>query len=351
MTDPIDTSISPPKRLVSIMLVALNEAHHMEAIRIALDQLKLPEGVMVERILVDGGSTDGTLEAAYENGFTQCFRLPGKSIPVCRNHALQNAHGEWLAFLDADCLPCSSWLLNAAPWLESPEPTMLGYPVIPPGGGNWIQNAWWAHWKYKNLSDNGSVEPVTEDAFRLITTRNMLFNRVLLQTVPHFDEALVTGEDTDFAFRATQSGCRVIALPTLRVTHLGEPNTLSQFYRQQLWHANRRAYATILKKTGGRSGANAIFFSFAFAVAFATAALGLLLALIASPWSLLLLLPLLLVICLPAALIATRAKMPILFPRLCILYTLYGFARSVDLIGLAPRKPTWKSTAPPPEEA
>jgi hypothetical protein len=111
----------------------------------------------------------------------------------------------------------------------------------------------------------------------------------LLAAVPAFDETLTTGEDTDFAFRAKQAGCEVVALPSLRVTHLGEPATLRQYYRQQLWHANRKAYATILKSTGGKSGANAIFFSISFLMGLVLAAAGLVLAFWLSPWALLLL--------------------------------------------------------------
>jgi GT2 family glycosyltransferase len=217
--------------------------------------------------------------------------------------------------------------------------------VHPPESGNWIQRTWHAHWHHKNTAvQGGEPAPVTAGAFRLITTRNMLFNRALLDVVPSFDETLTTGEDTDFAFRASQAGCEVVALPSLRVTHLGEPATLRQYFRQQLWHANRKAYSTILKSSGGKSGANAIFFSLAFLASLGLAALGLALALVLSPVG-------------PAPARPPRARhqsgrppssptapiRPLLFFRLTVLYFLYGIARSVDLVGLSPRKKSWKS--------
>ena len=335
---------SGTQHILSVMVVALNEERHMAGLMAALGRLHLPEGWSLETILIDGGSRDGTVAAARAAGFDECQIHPGASIPVCRNHALRAARGSALAFLDGDCVPDRDWLENAAPWLLKPAPVLLGYPVRPPDNGNWIHRSWHAHWHHKNpAAQGGDPAPVTAGAFRLITTRNLLFNRALLAAVPAFDESLTTGEDTDFAFRAAQAGCEVVALPSLRVTHLGEPSTLGQYYRQQLWHANRKAYATILKSSGGKSGANAIFFSLAFLASLLLAAAGLALALFVSPWALLLLLPLAVVTVAPAALIADRANSPVLFLRLCVLYFLYGLARSVDLVGLSPRKKSWKS--------
>lgn len=325
------------------MVVALNEARHLPGLKAALDKLHLPEGWSLETILVDGGSTDDTVAVARAAGFDECLVVPGATIPVCRNRALACARGPALAFLDGDCMPERDWLEQAAPWLLKPAPVLLGYPVQPPAAGNWIQRAWHAHWRHKNPAAQNGPAPVTLDAFRLITTRNMLFNRALLDVVPAFDESLTTGEDTDFAFRATQAGAEVVALPALRVTHLGEPATLAQYYRQQLWHANRRAYGTVLRSSGGRSGANAIYFSIAFLAALLLAGLGGLLALLRSPWYLLLLAPLAAVTAGPALVIADRANSPVLFLRLSILYFLYGLARAIDLVGLSPRKKSWKS--------
>ena len=332
------------QHVLSIMVVALNEAKHLPGLKDALDHLRLPEGWSLETILVDGGSRDGTVEAAREAGFDECLVHPGASIPVCRNHALRAARGSAFAFLDGDCVPDRHWLEHAAPWLLKPAPVLLGYPVTPPESGNWIQRSWHAHWHHKNpAARQGDAAPVVAEAFRLITTRNMLFNRALLGVVPAFDESLTTGEDTDFAFRAAQAGCEVVALPSLRVAHLGEPSTLRQYYRQQLWHANRKAYSTILKSSRGKTGANAIYFSVAFLGSLLLAFLGVVLALLFTPWALFLLAPLVAVTAGPAALIADRAHSPLLFLRLTVLYFLYGFARSVDLVGLSPRKKSWKS--------
>jgi cellulose synthase/poly-beta-1,6-N-acetylglucosamine synthase-like glycosyltransferase len=335
---------APLQHVLSVMVVALNEERHLPSLKAALDKLHLPVGWSLETILIDGGSRDASVEVARLAGFDECRVVPNASIPVCRNHALRLARGSALAFLDGDCLPDPDWLEHAAPWLLKPGPVMIGYPVQPPASGNWIQRAWHAHWRHKNTAAQGDEPaPVRAEAFRLLTTRNLLFNRALLDVVPEFDETLTTGEDTDFAFRAAQAGCEVIALPALRVTHLGEPATLLQYYRQQLWHANRKAYGTILKSSGGKTGANAIFFSIAFLASLMLAAAGLLLGLLLSPWAFLLLAPLAAVTALPALLIADRANSPVLFFRLTVLYFLYGLARSVDLVGLSPRKKSWKS--------
>ena len=333
-----------PQHVLSVMVVALNEAKHLPGLKDALDHLRLPEGWSLETILIDGGSRDGSVEAAREAGFDECLVFPGASIPVCRNHALRAARGTALAFLDGDCMPDRHWLEHAAPWLLKPTPVLIGYPVVPSESGNWIQRSWHAHWHHKNpAARRGGGEPVRTEAFRLITTRNMLFNRALLGVVPAFDESLTTGEDTDFAFRAAQAGADVVALPALRVAHLGEPSTLRQYYRQQLWHANRKAYSTILKSSRGKSGANAIFFSLAFLASLCLAFLAAVLAVLFSPWYLFLGVPLVAVTAGPAVLIADRANSPLLFLRLTVLYFLYGLARSVDLVGLSPRKKSWKS--------
>jgi Flp pilus assembly protein TadB len=119
---------------------------------------------------------------------------------------------------------------------------------------------------------------------------------------------------------------------------------LKQFYRQQLWHANRRSYRHIMKASGGRVGGNAPLFAFIFLFLTIAALAGILAALFTACWSpLALALPLVAVITLPALVLCARARTWRHFPALCVIYAAYGCARAIDLLGLTPQKTSWKS--------
>lgn len=328
---------------LSIIVVALNEAGNLNRLHAALTALKRPENCSVETILVDGGSRDRTVELARKAGFDKIIAAPGATIPVCRNRGLTEATGDWLAFLDADCEPAADWLLQAAPFLEKESRAILGWPVEPPSPMTWVQAAWHFHWENKNrtveLVDGKTV--VKREAFRLLTTRNMFLHAEAARQLGAFDERLATGEDTDFAFRAHLAGIPVLGLPTLRVVHHGEPATLKDFFRQQLWHANRLSYARIFRSEQS-AGRHAPLFTLLFAI-------GLLLLMLAVPagvwghpagW--LLALPLALLPAGPAATLCFRARRLRFFPALCVLYFAYGLARAVDLVGLHREKRSWK---------
>lgn len=329
-------------RLLSIVVVALNEAAHLPRLATSIRALRRLEGWSVETILIDGGSSDGTTTTAREAGFDRITELPGASIPVCRNRGVREARGAWIAFIDADCELAPDWLTTACPHLQDEQPVLIGWPVLPPDPATWVQSAWYAHWQHKNSARQGAgTKPVAREAFRLITTRNMIFARTIFDQLHGFDENLSTGEDTDFVFRASQAGLSVLAVPGLHVVHWGEPATLGRFFRQQLWHANRKSYGKIARSSGGRVGANAPLFTLAFASATLLAVAGLAGALVC-PYALTLLAPLIAILLLPAAMISARAGKLTLIPQLMLLYAAYGAARSLDLAGFGRSKQSWK---------
>lgn len=333
--------------IISIIVVTLNEARHIPRLKKAIDALGRPNDLEIETLLVDGGSSDATAQTARDSGFSKVIELPGASIPACRNRGLAEARGELIAFLDGDCEPAREWLSNAWPHLAVAEPVIVGWPVEPPAPGTWVQRTWHAHWLFKNPAAT-SREPVSADAFRLLTTRNMLFTKEAANQLSGFDERLTTGEDTDFVFRAYAQGIRVLGVPSLRVIHHGEPATLCAFFRQQLWHANKSSYSKIISTTGTRAGRNAVIFSWAYAACLALCLLAIPAALWLSRSALLLTLPLTLLLLGPAVLIASRAGNPALIPSLAALYGAYGLARSLDLLGFGRAKRSWKSTMTTP---
>jgi glycosyltransferase involved in cell wall biosynthesis len=331
--------------LVSFIVVVFNEARALPQVVAAFHALHRPDGVEIETIAIDGGSRDGSPDVARSLGFSQVIELPGANIPVCRNAGLKAAHGEWIAFVDGDCLLDPDWLVHAARLLQRHPALILGWPAAPPSPGTWVQEAWHAHWMHKNpaLAEDSGEQVVKREGFRLITTRNMIFHREIADRIGGFDENLATGEDTDFVFRATMAGIPAWGLPALQSIHLGEPATLKKFYRQQVWHANRRAYRAIAEKSGMQSGGNAPLFTALFLAGVVAAAAGLTLGLTLHPAFLLGLLPLPGLLLLLAGRTALRARRPALLAPLAVLYTAYGLARSLDLIGLSPHKPSWKA--------
>lgn len=332
---------------LSIISVTFNEVRHVARLQQAVNQLRRPATVEVETILVDGGSSDGTVAAAQAAGFSRTLVMPGASIPVCRNAGLRAATGDWIAFLDGDCEPAPDWLEQALPFLEQEPLVMLGWPARAPEPHTWVQAAWLFHWSQKNphREMRRGREVVAREGFRLVTTRNLILHRAVADQLGGFNEELTTGEDTDFAFRADQSGIPVLGLPTLRVAHYGEPATFGQWYKQQLWHANRKSYRHIQQLSGGKIGGNAPRFTALYLGTLVLGLAGSVAAVITGHRSLIaLFLPFLGLLLGPALLLSARGHTFRHLPALCALYAAYGFARSIDVLGLHRAKPSWKTT-------
>ena len=87
---------------VSIIVPTLND---IEYISKALESIFVQSFKDYEIIIVDGGSTDGTLEVLkqYEGKIT-FFRQKGKGVSQAKNEAIGRAKGEYITFLDADDL-------------------------------------------------------------------------------------------------------------------------------------------------------------------------------------------------------------------------------------------------------
>jgi len=333
--------------LVSFIVVVFNEAKAIPLVKAAFDRLALPEGVTIETIAIDGGSRDGSQAVACEVGFTRVVELPGANIPVCRNAGIKEAKGEWIAFVDGDCILDPDWLVHSARLLQRHAELILGWPASPPSPGTWVQDAWHIHWMNKNPATEtvDGEQVLRREGFRMITTRNMIFHKSIAAKIGGFDESLSTGEDTDFVFRATMAGIPVWGLPALKSIHLGEPDTLRKFYKQQVWHANRNAYKAIMEKSGMKSGGNAPLFTAVFLVAgivsLASIPIGFFFPAL---WFGVAALPSLLIALSTRTCI--RARRPGMLIPLAMLYGAYGLARSMDLLGFSPHKPSWKLPAP-----
>ena len=82
--------------LLSLCMIVKNEA------AVLARCLASVRGLAEEVIVVDTGSTDGTVELAQAQGATVCRMEWQDDFALARNRALEQAHGRWILVLDAD---------------------------------------------------------------------------------------------------------------------------------------------------------------------------------------------------------------------------------------------------------
>jgi glycosyltransferase involved in cell wall biosynthesis len=87
--------------LVSVVCVTYNAAKTLPALIESIRERKTNE---IEFIIVDGGSTDGTIDILTENNSLVDFWIsgPDKGIYDAMNKSLNYAKGKWLIFMGAD---------------------------------------------------------------------------------------------------------------------------------------------------------------------------------------------------------------------------------------------------------
>ena len=346
-----ESASDDPVRRLSICVLTLDEEVNVRGLKASFDAIAdevEAEQLSLELVIVDAGSADATVSVARELGFDHVLELPGSTIPEARNAAAALTDSPWIGYIDADCRVTSGWITAAVKALEVDDYIVAGWPTIGPETPTWVQRAWQAHWDSKLdglvVDDEGFVDSV--EMHRLVTTRNLVCSRAAFDRLGGFDERLPTGEDSEFAFRASVGDMALIGVPAMRVEHLGEPADLPEFYQQQLWHANSDAYGPRGADDGGvRNGRNAELFTYGF---LSSAALGLAGAAVGasrrSPITAVAsALPAAVVSGLPALRTAWQRRDASLVAPLSVLYAAYGAARSVDVLGGANRVQSWRT--------
>lgn len=187
---------------VSLVVTVLNEA---STILELLESVKRLNSKPKEVIVVDGGSSDDTVELAKKFAnqnpklHLKIFKKSGNRS-VGRNLAISKSENDWIAITDAGCTLDKNWLkellkrqrkhnfevvagyysaITQTPFEEAVVPYVL---VMP--------------------------DKVDKDNF-LPATRSMLIKKNLWKKVGKFDETLNDNEDYDFAKKLEESGVKI----------------------------------------------------------------------------------------------------------------------------------------------
>lgn len=133
----------------SVVTAVFNGARHLEA---CLQSVANQVGVDVEQIVIDGGSTDGSLEILRRwSGHLAFWRSePDAGIADAMNKGIAHATGDWILFVHADdYLASPDALARAVALLEdgidvASFPVLFGQPgrleFTPPRPAGWLTN-------------------------------------------------------------------------------------------------------------------------------------------------------------------------------------------------------------------
>jgi glycosyltransferase involved in cell wall biosynthesis len=209
--------------MVSVIVPARNEEPHLPALLESLARVEYPRERM-EVIVVDHQSTDETSRIARKWGAT-VISHQGGTIASVRNRGARAAKGDVLAFLDADCTVDALWLSTAVRHFVDPRVGAVGsYHAVPLDPPTWVRTI---------LQKQIEARLPLSDATWL-PSGNMFVRRDVFDSCGGFDESLATCEDVDLSYRIGQQ-YRLVADARVRCWHHGEPRTLWEVFRKELW--------------------------------------------------------------------------------------------------------------------
>ncbi len=195
---------------VSVVMPFAGSPAQAETALAALAQLRAAPGD--ELIFADNsGSAPLDLTASEP---VRIVRAPAERSPShARNVGAEHAHGEWLLFLDSDCVAPPDLLARYfARGVGEEVGAVAGGVVAGPGAGLAAR-----YGAAKSFLDQGAhlAHPYLPRA----VAANLLVRRAAFESVGGFYEGVRAGEDTDFSWRLQRAGWRLEARPEAAVAH------------------------------------------------------------------------------------------------------------------------------------
>jgi cellulose synthase/poly-beta-1,6-N-acetylglucosamine synthase-like glycosyltransferase len=206
---------------VSIIVPTLNSGSTIDECLRSVLELDYPKELL-EVIVIDGGSTDDTMEVAKGHPVKVVYSQ--LNPPEAYNMVMKDIEFPIIGLVDSDAKVEKQWLMKLVKLLDDPKvagasgtvdtwnkdklvPRVIGYELIS---------------RYRRLPD--TVERVA--------TMNLLLKKEIVEEIGGFDETLPTQYDTDIGARLAQAGYRIAFDAEAMCYHFHRP-TLKTFFKQQ----------------------------------------------------------------------------------------------------------------------
>jgi cellulose synthase/poly-beta-1,6-N-acetylglucosamine synthase-like glycosyltransferase len=216
---------------VAIVIPAKNEEQYIARCLEAVSQQDYPKEKF-KIFLIDNLSTDKTIELARQ--FTSVeIHTCGGNISQIRNCGRELTDGDYLAFIDSDCIPPTDWLRKSVEILRENQDIAVTSAILtlePITDIPWIEKYWVNYLRAGNVKSHNLVDTISSFCF--------VISRETMNKVGWFNESLATCEDSDLGYRIRSTGAKLCVRKDIPTIHLGNAKTIKQFFMRQLWQGS-----------------------------------------------------------------------------------------------------------------
>lgn len=197
---------------VSVIIPVYNGEQYIET---AIESVLSQTNCSFELLVINDGSTDQTsLAVAPYRSRLRYFEQENQGVSVARNLGIEQARGQYLAFLDADDYFLTDKLSEQLKIFQNdPEIGLVhsGWQRVDSQGHKLSEVCPWQAFPQLDLLTWLQHKPILPSA--------MMFERCWLQKVGGFDPQLAAAEDVDLVLRLAIEGCRSKWLPKVTTAY------------------------------------------------------------------------------------------------------------------------------------
>jgi len=157
--------------------------------------------------------------------FVKALQIKGVTISALRNHGARIGSGEYVSFIDSDCMVPKDYFHRVVVVFSSIDAHAAGCMYDLPPSPDWIEKTW------QELHEH------PKDGYvNFLNSGNFIVKRAVFEQSGGFDENLITGEDAEYCRRLIAAGFKIYESHSISAVHLGNPKTLVGFFRKHVWH-------------------------------------------------------------------------------------------------------------------
>jgi GT2 family glycosyltransferase len=215
------------KNKFSVVVPVFNSKDHL---RPCLDSIlvAMKRHGNAELIVLDNGSKDGSYEILLNEygGQARVQQIRGIAVGALRNRGAELAEGEYVAFIDSDCVVIPDYFEQALKALEYSGADATGSEYALQTARNWIEETWYV------------IHTPSRDGFvKYVPSGNLVIKREAFLAVKGFDERMISVEDQDLGVRLNEAGFKIYQSHSVSVLHPGGDKSLRVFFLKHTWRS------------------------------------------------------------------------------------------------------------------